>query len=249
MQVRHEPLAKGTPFNDQGANGKLGKRNEEGKTTRSLKLDKKESDTKYYGGRSRGSSFEDELLMFRKQLRQGTDAYSSRRGSLEEQISGLLNRHRDKSRKSSLEYNDLFHLESNLSSRRGSRDQALRKAYNKYSEMLRHLDNNDSALSAHVKHHSDLAYKNVEDDGEVFNALLHPDNIINHHHFLPYEAIKSSKTSQHRKHSYLDSRSHDYQNHRAHENDASNVSHSHDMLMKLKQLLQVYHEMESKQNR
>ena len=32
-----------------------------------------------------------------------------------------------------------------------------------------------------------------EDPAPAFSGLLHPDNIINHHHFLPYEASKHNK--------------------------------------------------------
>ena len=34
----------------------------------------------------------------------------------------------------------------------------------------------------------------AEDPGPAFSGLLHPDNIINHHHFLPYEANKEEKS-------------------------------------------------------
>lgn len=33
----------------------------------------------------------------------------------------------------------------------------------------------------------------AEDQARAFSGLLHPDNIINHHHFLPYEANKQEK--------------------------------------------------------
>lgn len=33
----------------------------------------------------------------------------------------------------------------------------------------------------------------AEDQAHAFSGLLHPDNIINHHHFLPYEANKQEK--------------------------------------------------------
>ncbi|KAK3740095.1 hypothetical protein QZH41_002820 [Actinostola sp. cb2023] len=38
------------------------------------------------------------------------------------------------------------------------------------------------------------------DNTEVFHGLIHPDNIINHHHYLPYEADKSHKQHHHGDH-------------------------------------------------
>lgn len=41
------------------------------------------------------------------------------------------------------------------------------------------------------KSHKDAASN--EDQAPAFSGLLHPDNIINHHHFLPHEASKQDK--------------------------------------------------------
>ena len=42
--------------------------------------------------------------------------------------------------------------------------------------------------------HRDATHdQKAEDQAPAFSGLLHPDNIINHHHFLPYEANKQEK--------------------------------------------------------
>ena len=269
------------------------------KATNAIKSDhKQEGDSKRYPAehhkqsyseRSRGNSIEEEIKFNRKSTKQAIDDYlgrRSRKGSLEDQSGSLLYGYGDRSRRSSLDYGDLFPGGSTQSSRRGSIEepsyyQALRSAYNKYGEMVTrhgHLPGtNTGPASTRKGHLPELSHKGHEEK-KVFQGLLHPDNIINHHHFLPYEATKSDKHVQHRKHSHLDNRNHDYRNHghehrertrtgsfgreqrgsfshvaalfdRAHESEASNVNHSRDMLMKLRQLLHVYHEMESEQNR
>lgn len=56
--------------------------------------------------------------------------------------------------------------------------------------------------------------KNDEDPEPVFRSLMHPDNIINHHHFLPYEAAhKQDKRLQASKH------------HTAHDTSHPSLSH------------------------
>ena len=52
------------------------------------------------------------------------------------------------------------------------------------------------------KSHRDAASnEKTEDQSPAFSGLLHPDNIINHHHFLPHEAVnkqeKTRSTSHH----------------------------------------------------
>ena len=55
----------------------------------------------------------------------------------------------------------------------------------------------DISHSTHLplsKSHRDVTPNGeAEDPDPAFSGLLHPDNIINHHHFLPYEANKQEK--------------------------------------------------------
>ena len=76
-----------------------------------------------------------------------------------------------------------------------------RRQYNdeegdRYHRYIHHPGNHPHAthLPLSKSHRETASNGKAEDQSPAFNGLLHPDNIINHHHFLPHEANKQDKT-------------------------------------------------------
>lgn len=66
----------------------------------------------------------------------------------------------------------------------------------RYHRYIHHAGNHPHAthLPLSKSHRETTSDGKAEDQSPAFSGLLHPDNIINHHHFLPHEANKQDKT-------------------------------------------------------
>lgn len=59
-----------------------------------------------------------------------------------------------------------------------------------------------TGFSVHGETHLPKLLPHHEGSNEAFHGLIHPDNVINHHHYLPYEADKHHKKTHHGEHQH-----------------------------------------------
>ena len=128
--------------------------------------------------RSRGSSFSESR---------------SRKTSLDEGRSRRSSYSDGRSRENSLGEHEEPHYMKPLKGHYGSRHNRTRQEeelHNLYSRLQRTFP--FSGEHPHLPL-SKSRRDEDEDPAPAFSGLMHPDNIINHHHFLPYEADKQNK--------------------------------------------------------
>ena len=138
------------------------------------------------GMRSRGSSWGEN---------------SSRKNSLDEGRSRWNSDTEGRSRHSSFGEHDDPHYMWPLKGHYGSRhtknrqEEELHHIYNRLQRVFPLSDEHPHATHLPLtKSRRDAAANNKDEDpAPVFSGIMHPDNIINHHHFLPYEANKQDK--------------------------------------------------------
>lgn len=150
------------------------------------------------GMRSRHTSFSES-----KNRKNNLDEGRSRKSSLTE----------DRSRGNSVGEHDEPHymrpLKGHYGSRhnRGRQDEELHDLYNRLHRIFHHGEDRAHKKGHYPGEHPHATYlplsksrrnstdnsSGSEDPAPAFSGLLHPDNIINHHHFLPYEASKHDK--------------------------------------------------------
>lgn len=219
---------------------------------------------RYSDRRSRGSSFGEEITLHKGGREGGSrrNSHSHRRsrGSSFGEDKTLHNRTKQKE-----ELRDLYHRLQRMfpvhdRHEYHDEDSNWPRRYTNKPENLPHTTH----LSLFTPHTASTSNERAEHQNPAFNGLLHPDNVVNHHHFLPHEAYKQDKpgrSSHHAPHHLTGYHVHGIDRHgnrqdhyvtqgptshiaaafdRSHDQDSG----IHSMLMKLKQLLNVYHEMD-----
>ncbi|XP_078374570.1 uncharacterized protein LOC144658103 isoform X2 [Oculina patagonica] len=196
----------------------------------------------------------------------------SRRASLDEGRSRWSSYTEGRSRESSLGEHDEPHymrpLRGHVSRHNRTRqEEELHDLYNRLQKVFPLQDRRQYSGEEGDRQHRDAAANGrAEDQPPAFSGLQHPDNIINHHHFLPHEAInkqeKTRSTSHHAPahpagyHILGADRHGNKQDFYVTPGSTSHIaaafdrnhdqdSGTHAMLMKLKQLLNVYHQMDN----
>ena len=160
------------------------------------------------GMRSRGSSFGEKTdpIIHEQGMRSRGTSFGesrSRRNSLDEGRSRWGSYSEGRSRDNSLSDRDEPHYMRPLKGHYGSRhnrarqEEELREIYSRLQRVFHHGENGDHPQATQLplaKTRRDAAaHTSAEDPAPAFSGLMHPDNIFNHHHFLPYEAGKQDK--------------------------------------------------------
>ena len=134
----------------------------------------------------------------------------SRQNSLDEGRSRWNSYTEGRSRDNSLGEHDEPHYMKPLKGHYGSRhnrtrqEEELHELYNRLQRVFHHGEDGAQYQGEHP-HATHLplsksrrdAHTKADDPSPAFSGLLHPDNIINHHHFLPHEASKRDKPRTH----------------------------------------------------
>ena len=192
--------------------------------------------------RSRRSSFEEQ------------SEHRSRRGSLEEYVRLYAPRSRRGS------YEEHFQRSRHRSLDIGTEDEQNRQFVGRRSRKgtldASYYRNRSVSIAGdvyHVRGPSQLPEIQSVDNTPAFHGLVHPDNVINHHHFLPHEAHRLRRASfndrNHGNHHHGDHPHGGSYSHvaaafdRLHEQDSG--SRTYHTILTLKKMLSTYHDMES----
>ena len=144
----------------------------------------------------------------------------SRKNSLDEGRSRWSSYTEGRSRDNSLGEHDEPHYMRPLKGHYGSRhnrsrqEEELHDLYNRLHRIFHHNEDGNHKYTHYPGEHPRATHlplsksrpdaadhsTRAEDQSPAFNGLMHPDNIINHHHFLPYEARKHDKRQTNNRH-------------------------------------------------